>query len=100
MKLLEQFLYLSVGFAARTGDKLTCIVQNLIEQGKISCNEGKEILDDYSEKVKNLTEKFDKKLDEFVTDIVENLDYANEEELIKINERIELINEKISKKLL
>jgi len=100
MKLLEQFLYFSVGFASRTGEKLTCIIQSLIEQGKISCAEGKEILDDYAEKAKNLTDKFDQKLEEFVVEVMEKLDFANEEDIIKLKKRIEIINEKMSKKLL
>ncbi|MBN2893212.1 MAG: hypothetical protein JXL97_15180 [Bacteroidales bacterium] len=93
MKLIEQFLYYSVGFAAQTGERLTKLVQKLIEQGQISKAEGKEFLDEYAEKANEMTKKFDEKLENFIGKTLENTKFAKNEDLQKIEERIKKIED-------
>jgi len=88
MKLIKEFLYFSVGFASQTGDKLTKMMQKLIEQNKVTKDEAKAFLDDYSNNIKEITAKFNKKLEDFITKDVENSEPILMEDLKKIENRI------------
>lgn len=100
MRLIEDFLYFSVGFAARTTENLTKLIQKLIEQNKISESDGKKILDEYTKKADGLIKKFDTKLEDFISEKMRNFSFLTEDELNKIKKRIDkiekLIDEKIS----
>ena len=97
MKLIEKFLFYSVGFAAQTGDKLTKLTQKLIEQGKISQDEGKSFLDDYTKKAREMTKKFNKQFEDFIGCTLDNFSYSKNEEIKKVEERIAKIEESIKK---
>lgn len=95
MRLIDQFLYFSVGFAAQTGDKLTKIVQKLIEQGKISKEEGKSFLDEYAEKTSEMTKKFDDKLQEFIGKTLDNLKFIKNDDFKEAEERLKKLEESL-----
>ncbi len=97
MKSLEKFFCFSVGFAAQSNEKLTKLVQKLIEQGKISTAEAKKHLDEYAENLENLIETFDCKLEDFITQTLNNLTFAKEDDLDEIKERIEKIEAHLNK---
>lgn len=98
MRILEQFFYFSVGFASLSFEKLTKLIQDLIEQDKISDKEGNEILSDYKKKMEEMTKKFDKKLENFVTDKLNSFNFASEEDVQKIENRIKKIEDIIAKR--
>lgn len=98
MRILQKFFYYSVGFASLSFEKLTNLIQGLIEQDKISEKEGNEILSDYKNKMEEMTRKFDNKLENFVTDKLNSFNYATEEDIKQIETRIKHIEELISKK--
>ncbi len=97
MKNIQEFLYFSVGFATKTTDKLTKLVQKLIEQNKISEAEGKIIVEDYAKKIRTQTEKFDKKLADFVAETMEKLKFAKDEDVNKIQDRINKLEDLLKK---
>ncbi len=99
MKLVDQFLYFSVGFAAQTGEKFTKLMQRLIEQDKMTEAEAKSFLDEYAEKVEDMTKKFDEKLEEFVKEKLEDMTLITADELKEIEKRIENLEKIIDKKL-
>ena len=98
MKLIEKFMFYSVGFAAQTGDKLTKLTQKLIEQGKISQLEGKDFLEDYEKKANEMTKKFNKQFEDFIRGTLNKSYCSKQEEIKKIEERIKLIEEKLKAK--
>lgn len=93
MKLIEKFMYYSVGFASETGDKLTKMMQKLIEKGEISQEEGKNYLDEYAQKAGEMTKKFDKKFEEFIEKTLESFSFVKAEECKKIEERIKKLED-------
>ncbi len=99
MKLVEKFLYYSVGFAAQTEDKLTKLMQKLLEQNKVTKEEAKSFLDDYSDKIKELTKTFDKKLEDFLSEDILEREFVPASELKKIEDRIAKLEKIIDKKM-
>ena len=88
-------MFYSVGFAAQTGSKLTKLTQKLIEQGKISQQEGKDFLEDYEIKATELTKKFNKQFKDFISEILNEKFCSKESEVDKIEARIKAIEEKL-----
>ncbi len=99
MKLIEYFFYYSVGFASETLNKLTEIVQKLVEQDKLSEAEGNDFLKDYEKKIDEMTKKFDDKLEKFITEKMNDLHFITKEDLKPIEEKIDKIEKIIDKKL-
>ncbi len=99
MKFVDKFMYFSVGFAAQTGKKLTKLMQNLIEQDKMSEKEAKTFLDEYAEKVEEMTKKFDEKLEDFVKEKLEDMTFVTGEEIKKVEDRISKLEKLIDEKL-
>lgn len=99
MKLLEKFLYFSVGFASQTGDKLTELMQRLIEQNKITTEAAQEFLEDYNQKMEELTNKFDEKLESFITQDIQQISFVRAEEVKALEKRVakmeKLFNSKV-----
>jgi polyhydroxyalkanoate synthesis regulator phasin len=99
MKLIEKFLYYSVGFASETANKLTKLMQKLIEQNKISEDEAQTFLDDYAKKIDDMTQKFDQKLEDFVKKDLQEFNYITKDQIKKIEQRIDKINNFLDSKL-
>jgi len=96
MRLIKEFLFYSIGFASLTTEKLTKVVQSLIEQNKITAKEGVNFVEEYSNKIAELTKKFDAKLEDFVNETLQNCSFANIDEVKEIEERIKKVEEKLS----
>lgn len=99
MKLLEKFLYFSIGFASQTGNKLTELMQKLIEQNKITKEEAKDFLDDYDKKMEELTNKFDEKLENFITQDIQQFAFVKAEEIKNLEKRIAKTEKLLNSKL-
>jgi len=98
MGILEKFFYYSVGFASMSFEKLTHLIQKSIEQDKMSETEGKEILNDYKNKMEEMTKKFDDKLEIFVKNKLNEMRFVKSEDIVELEERIKKIEELINKK--
>ncbi|MBN2663861.1 MAG: hypothetical protein JXR68_09450 [Bacteroidales bacterium] len=95
MKYINEFLYFSVGFAAKTTDKLTKIVQKLIEQNEMSETEGKIIVEEYAKNVREQIAKFDKKLEDFIACTMNSCAFASKTDIDTLKKRIEKIESSI-----
>ena len=47
MELMKNMVYAGVGLASATSDKVKETINDLVEKGRISDNEGKKILEDF-----------------------------------------------------
>jgi len=97
MKLIDEFLFFSVGFAAKTTEKLTLIVQKLIEQNKMSEAEGKSFVEEYAKKIRLQTEKFDGKMEDFIVNIMQKSSFVKNKDVDAINDRIKKIEDSLNK---
>lgn len=98
MKVIEEFLFFSIGFAAKTTEKLTTVVQKLIEQNKLSETDGKLLVDEYAKKIKEQTDKFDHKMEDFIVNTMQKCTFVKQNDIDKVLSRIENIEEKLNNK--
>ena len=88
--LLRNFLYTGIGLVSLAAEKLQVTVDDLVEQGKLSQEEGKKIVDDFfrtseakrdefESRVKKMAESLTSKFDLFGREVGASLRYGSEE---------------------
>lgn len=97
-KLLKKFLYSGIGFVSLTADKLKTTVDKLIEEGKVSSEEGKKIIDDFVEKTKTKKDEFDNHFETIGENALKNAKLAKHKDLDDLTKRLEELEKKMDKK--
>ncbi|MEL7532657.1 MAG: hypothetical protein AAFN10_15165 [Bacteroidota bacterium] len=96
--LIKKFLYTGVGIAALTAEKMQEAVDELVGKGKVSEEEGKKIVDDFTDKAETRREKFERELKEMVENVKKGTIFPQlmtKEDFETIVSRIEAIEKKI-----
>jgi len=78
-----------VGLAAMTKDKIDEHVKELVEKGKLTEKEGREIADDMLKKSKQAKEDLEKQVEKLVQQTLQTLKIASKEDVEKLTARIE-----------
>lgn len=96
--LIKKFFYTGIGIASMTAEKLQESVDELVGKGKVSEDEGKKIVDDFSSKAETRREEFEGRLKEIV-DNVRNGEFfpkfMTKEDMDTLVNRIEALEAKI-----
>jgi len=96
--LIKKFLYTGVGIAALTAEKMQEAVDELVGKGKVSEEEGKKIVDDFTDKAETRREKFERELKEVVDNVKKGTilpQFMTKEDFETIVGRIEALEKKI-----
>jgi poly(hydroxyalkanoate) granule-associated protein len=94
-----------VGAAAVTYEKATEVVSTLVEKGKLTVDEGKELSEELRRDVRKSTEEVKEKVAEKMENlkpltredlkqILEDMNYASKSEILELRRRIEALEEK------
>jgi len=92
--LIEKFLYTGVGFIALTADKVQKVVNDLVDQSKISEDEGRKIVDDFLQETKSKRTELENKFKEITNNIGDNLPidvFSKKDEEQALEERVEAL---------
>ena len=90
----KRLLYAGVGIAATATEKVEKTIDELVEKGKLSDNEGKKIIDDFLEKTETRREEFDDKFKGFV----EKFGYTKKADVEDLRKRIDDLEAKLTAK--
>lgn len=96
-----------VGAAAMTYEKASEVVSSLVEKGKITVDEGKELSEELKRDVRKSTDEVKEKVAETIENIkpltkedlkqvLEEMNYASKSEILELKRRIEVLEEKNS----
>ena len=94
MEELKKLLLTAVGAAAISVEKIDSTVTELIEKGKLSVKEGKELREELLQRKKDSEENLVKKDD--LNQIIESLNLAGKRDLELLEERVRVLEEKIA----
>ncbi len=97
--LFKKFLYTGVGLAALTTEKLQETVDELVGKGKVSKDEGKKIIDEFSDKVDERRSDIEKRLQEVVDNFSASLNIpkmASQDDLSEVLRRLDAIEAKLN----
>lgn len=94
MEELKKLLLTAVGAAAISVEKIDSTVTELIEKGKLSVKEGKELREELLQRKKESEEDLVKKDD--LNQIIDSLNLAGKRDLELLEERVRRLEEKIA----
>jgi polyhydroxyalkanoate synthesis regulator phasin len=93
MEEMKKLLLSTIGAAAISIEKADALLQELIEKGKLSVKEGKELREELLRKKKENDSKPVKK-DELL-EILDTMNYAGKRELEALEERVKKLEERL-----
>jgi len=86
---IHKMFLAGVGLAAMTKDKIDEHVKELVEKGKLTEKEGREIAEDMLKKSKQAKEDLEKQVEKQVRQTLQALQIASKEDVEKLTARIE-----------
>lgn len=95
-ELLEKSILMTVGAAALTAEKAQSIINELIEKGKVSKDEGKTMFEELMERAKKEGQDVRGKIDQGLQRSVRELGVATKDDINEINKHLREIEKRIS----
>lgn len=95
-EVFKKFVYTSVGLVSITADTLKQTVDKLIEESKLSTDEGKKIVDDFLKNTETKREEFETQLQNLVEKVSKKLKFVTEEDLNEVLKRIEKLEKALA----
>ncbi len=95
-ELLKKFVHTGVGFVALASEKVNVTVEDLMERGKQSEDEGKKIVDGFIKTTGKRREALQDKIKSASTKVTDKVDLFGKSDYQEILKRIEKLEKKIS----
>ena len=92
--LFKKFLYTSVGLVAFTADKLRETIEKLVQEEKLSAEEGKKIVDEFLKNTETKKDEFESQLKLVTEKVVKSFSFASNNEMSDLKARIEALESK------
>jgi len=98
MELMKNMVYAGVGLASATTDKVKETINDLVEKGRISDTEGKNILEDFFTTTDKRKEELESKFKSASGKISEKFEFLNKEkEIQELNDKINALEIALAK---
>jgi len=91
---IHKMFLAGVGLAAMTKDKIDEHIKELVEKGKLTEKEGREMADDVLKKSEQARKDLQKQVEEYVQKILDKLQIPSKEEVEELATRIEKLEAK------
>lgn len=92
---LKNVLLAGIGSAAYTYEKASKIVDDLVEKGKLTLDEGKELSSELKRNIVEKGEKIKPLNKQDITDIFKEFNFATKDDLTLLEDRIAKLEEKL-----
>ena len=89
--LFKKFLYTGVGLVSVTADKFQKAVDKLVDENKISSEEGKKVVDDLIKDTEGKKDEFEGQMKKIVEDIVNRFKVPSASEVEDLQKRVEAL---------
>lgn len=87
--IFRKLLYTSVGFISLSADKLIRLIDDLVYEQKISSEEGKRIVEDFSKNSQSKKEEFDGEVTDWVQDFMSKFTFADDSDIEEVKTRLQ-----------
>jgi polyhydroxyalkanoate synthesis regulator phasin len=89
--LFKKFVYTGVGLVSTTFEKFQKSVEKLVDEDKISQEEGKKMVDDLFKNTEAKREEFEAKMKKVVEEVLVRMNLATQTQLHELQDRIAVI---------
>jgi len=93
--LFKKFVYTGVGLVSLTAEKLQKSIDKLVDENKISTEEGKKIVDDFFKKTEAKKDEFEGQMKKIVEDVFNRFSIAKNKEIEELRQRVATLEEKV-----
>lgn len=94
--LFKKVLYSGVGLVTGTIEKMQSKVNELVEEGKMTENEGRKVVDDLLEDMDNKKEEYEGKVRGLLESVLEKFDFPTRKEVEELESKIALLEAKLA----
>jgi polyhydroxyalkanoate synthesis regulator phasin len=94
--VIKKALYTGIGLAVLTKEKAEELVKDLMQQAKLSENEGRELFDGLLKQSEQARSELQAKIDDAVLAVVKRLNLATKEEVTALRAKVEELSSKIN----
>jgi polyhydroxyalkanoate synthesis regulator phasin len=88
MDLIKKTMYMGIGLAYMTKEKMEEISQELIKKGELSAAEGKDFIDDLTQKSEEARKALEIRVDKIVKSSLARMNIATRDDLSALEKRI------------
>jgi len=96
--LIKKIMLTGVGMASLTKDKIEELGKELIEKGKLSEKEGKELLNELKEKAEESRKEMETRTDKLVKDSLKKMNLASRDDLEKLEKKLKKLSKALAVK--
>jgi len=96
--LVKKIMYAGAGLAFMTKEKIEEISKDLVEKGKLTEKEGKEVIDDLVRRSKEAKAKVEGQIENAVQKILRRMNLVTKEDLLKLEKRVKALEKEIGVK--
>nr|WP_291725740.1 hypothetical protein [Bernardetia sp.] len=89
--LLKKLVYTGVGVVSLTAEKLQEVVDKLVDERKISADEGKKLVDEFFDTTEEKKKEFEGQLSSIVEKVVRSFKFASNKEVTELTERVKVL---------
>lgn len=93
--LFKKFVYTGVGMVSTTFEKFQKSVEKLVDEDKLSQEEGKKLVDDLFKNTESRREEFEAKLKKVAEEILTRMNLATQSQLHELQDRLAVIETKL-----
>jgi len=94
--LFKKFVYTGVGLVSLTAEKFQKSIDKLVDENKISTEEGKKIVDDFFKKTESKKEEFETQLKKVVEEVMNKFQFKTYKEYQALYDRVGALEEKLA----
>ena len=95
--LIKKFLYTGVGLASITAEKFQSSIEKLVDENKITSDEGKKIVSDFFKKTESKKEDLESSLKKVSEDVIAKFDFSKSKEFKRLETRIAKLEAELRK---
>ena len=96
-KLLKSVVYTGIGAAFLTKEKIEALKDDLVEQGKISQDEGKQFVDELVKKTASIMDLLDLKISLIIEEKIKQLDIPTNADFADLRRQVEELQVALNK---
>jgi polyhydroxyalkanoate synthesis regulator phasin len=90
-ELFKKFIYTGVGLVSTTFEKFQSSVEKLVDEDKISQEEGKKMVDDLFKNTEAKREEFEAKMKKVVEEVLVRMNLATQTQLQEVQDRLAVV---------
>ena len=89
--LFKKFVYTGVGLVSTTFEKMQESVEKLVDEDKISQEEGKKLVDDLFKNTESKREEFEAKMKKVIEEVLVRMNLATQTQLHELQDRLAVV---------